>query len=137
MYLTLGQVANNSFCDSYSYVFALFPAFHNLFTPPKTPSFPTGPATLIGILRVFCHLSLILEHKIRCFLVISLIFTRKVDAPVFFTYLQSVRTISKLQQSSHYESGFKTDGSQRRTKGILGLRENFGFYSSAICLTSS
>ena len=43
----------------------------------------------------------------------------KVDAPVFFTYLQSVRTISKLQQSSHYESGFKTG--RRRTKGILGL----------------
>ena len=23
--------------------FVVFPAFHNLFTPPKTPSFPTGP----------------------------------------------------------------------------------------------
>ena len=24
--------------------FVVFPAFHNLYTPPKTPSFPTGPA---------------------------------------------------------------------------------------------
>ena len=24
--------------------FVVFPAFHHLFTPPKTPSFPTGPA---------------------------------------------------------------------------------------------
>ena len=23
--------------------FVLFPAFHHLFTPPKTPFFPTGP----------------------------------------------------------------------------------------------
>ena len=29
---------------------------------------------------------LILQHKIRCFVVISLIFTGKVDAPVFFTF---------------------------------------------------
>ena len=24
--------------------FVVFPAFHHLFTPPKTPFFPTGPA---------------------------------------------------------------------------------------------
>ena len=24
--------------------FVVFPAFHHLFTPPKTPSFPTDPA---------------------------------------------------------------------------------------------
>ena len=24
--------------------FVVFPAFYHLFTPPKTPSFPTGPA---------------------------------------------------------------------------------------------
>ena len=33
--------------------FVVFPAFHNLYTPPKTPSFPTGPASLLGVLRVF------------------------------------------------------------------------------------
>ena len=48
-----------------------------------------------------------------CFLVISLVFIGKVDVPVFFMYLRLVRTISKIQQSSHYESGFKT-GQRRR-----------------------
>ena len=33
--------------------FVVFPAFCNLYTPPKTPSFPTGPASLLGVLRVF------------------------------------------------------------------------------------
>ena len=41
----------------------------------KTPTF-------LGVLRVFCHLSLTLEHKIRCFPVISLVFTVKIDAAV-------------------------------------------------------
>ena len=118
-------------------VFALFPAFRHLFTPPKTPSFPTGPATLLGVLRVFCHLSLILDHKIRLFLVILLVFTVKVDAPVFFTYLRSVRTISKLRQFSHYESGFKT-GWPGGVEGNFGfVCENPCFYPSALCLTSS
>ena len=81
---TLGRVGNNSFCHRFSYVFALFPAFHNLFTRPKTPSFPTRPPTFLGVLRVFCHLPLTLEHKIRCFLVISLVFTVKIDAAVFW-----------------------------------------------------
>ena len=31
----------------------VFPAFHNLYTPPKTPSFPTGPASLLVVLRGF------------------------------------------------------------------------------------
>ena len=84
MYLTLGRVGNNSFCHRLSYGFALFHAFHYLFTPPKTPSFPTRPPTFLGVLRVFCHLSLTLEHKIRCFLVISLVFTVKIDAAVFW-----------------------------------------------------
>ena len=33
--------------------FVVFPAFCHLFTPPKTPSFPTGPTSLLGVLRVF------------------------------------------------------------------------------------
>ena len=33
--------------------FVLFPAFHNLYTPPKTPSFPTGPASLLVVSKVF------------------------------------------------------------------------------------
>ena len=28
--------------------FVVFHAFHHLFTPPKTASFPTGPASLFG-----------------------------------------------------------------------------------------
>ena len=30
------------------FFFVVFPAFHHLFTPPKTPSFPTGPASIVG-----------------------------------------------------------------------------------------
>ena len=33
----------NSVTGSFMF-FVLFPAFHHLFTPPKTPFFPTGPA---------------------------------------------------------------------------------------------
>ena len=58
---------------------------------PKHPFSPTRPPTFLGVLRVFCHLSLTLEHKIRCFLVISLVFTVKIDAAVFWNlriYLQ-------------------------------------------------
>ena len=33
--------------------FVVFPAFHNLYTPPKTPSFPTGPASLLVVLMGF------------------------------------------------------------------------------------
>ena len=29
--------------------FVVSPAFHHLFTPPKTPFFPTGPATIVGV----------------------------------------------------------------------------------------
>ena len=47
------QLGINSFCDRFSCVFVVFPAFRNLYTPPKTPSFPTGPASLLGVLRVF------------------------------------------------------------------------------------
>ena len=100
MYLTLGQVGNNSFCDRFTYVFALFHAFHNLFTPHKTPSFPTRPPTFLGVLRVFCHLSLTLEHKIRCFLVISLVFTVKIDAAVVWNWRIYLRFPWNLQPSS-------------------------------------
>ena len=62
--------------------FVVFPAFHHLFTTPKTPSFPTGPASFLGVLRVFPHILFILEHKIRCFVVISMVFTGKVDTSV-------------------------------------------------------
>ena len=47
------QLGINSFCDRFIYVFVVFPAFHNLYTPPKTPSFPTGPANLLVVLRGF------------------------------------------------------------------------------------
>ena len=33
--------------------FVVFPAFHNLYTRPKTPSLPTGPASLLVVLRGF------------------------------------------------------------------------------------
>ena len=67
--------------------FVVLTAFHHLFTPPKTPSFPTSPASLLGVLRVFPHILLILEHKIRCFVVISMVFTGKVEASVFLTFI--------------------------------------------------
>ena len=60
--------------------FVVFPAFHNLYTSPKTPSFPTGPASLLGVLKVFPHILLILEHKILWFLLIFWVFSRKNDA---------------------------------------------------------
>ena len=47
--------------------FVVFPTFRHLFTPPKTPSFPTGPTSSLGVLRVSPHMLLILEHKIMCF----------------------------------------------------------------------
>ena len=50
---------------------------------PKHPLSQHVPPTFLGVLRVFCHLSLTPEHKIRCFLVISLVFTVKIDAAVF------------------------------------------------------
>ena len=86
-----------------------FPAFRHLFTPPKTPYLDRD---FKGFLPLITDTGA--QNK-----VFSSDFTRKVDAPVFITYLQSVRTISKLQQSSHYESRFKTG--RRRTKEILGL----------------
>ena len=33
--------------------FVVFHAFRNLYTPPKTPFFPTGPAGLLVVLRGF------------------------------------------------------------------------------------
>ena len=48
--------------------FVVFHAFRDLFTPPKTPSFQTGPASLLGVLR---------GHKIRCFVVILMVCTWK------------------------------------------------------------
>ena len=57
----------------------VFYAFHNLYTPPKTPFFPTGPASL-----------LILEHKIGSFVVVSMVFFPvKVDAYVLYTFTQN------------------------------------------------
>ena len=80
----------------------------------KITSFPTG---------VFCHLSQILEHKIRCFLVILLVFTMKIDEAVFFTYLRLVHTISNLQSFSNpptLRAGLKLDGVEGKL-GILGF----------------
>ena len=51
---------------------------------------------------------------------ISLVFTVKIDAPIFFTYLRSVRTISNLQSLSNpltTRAGLKLDG----VEGILGI----------------
>ena len=59
--------------------FVFFSAFCSLYTPPKTPSFPTGPASLLGVLRVFPHI-LLIEHKIMWFLLIFWVFSRKNDA---------------------------------------------------------
>ena len=59
----------------------------------------------------------------RCFLVISLVFTVTIDAPVFFTYLRSVRTISNLQSFSNpptTRAGLKLDGVEGKL-GILGF----------------
>ena len=36
--------------------FVVFHAFHHLFTPSKTPSFPTGPASFFGGCRGFLHI---------------------------------------------------------------------------------
>ena len=33
--------------------FVVFHAFRNLYTPPKTPFFPTGPASLLVVIRGF------------------------------------------------------------------------------------
>ena len=35
--------------------FVVFHAFRNLYTPPKTPFFPTGPASLLVVIRGFPH----------------------------------------------------------------------------------
>ena len=54
--------------------FVVFHAFRNLYTPPKTPFFTTGPASLLVVIRGFPHILLMLEHKIGCFVVISMVF---------------------------------------------------------------
>ena len=41
------QLGINSFCDRLLCFFVVFPAFHNLFTPPKTPFFSTGPVYIV------------------------------------------------------------------------------------------
>ena len=54
---------------------------------------------------------------------ISLVFTVKVDAPVFFPYLRSVRTILNLRSFSNpptTRAGLKLDGVQGKL-GILGF----------------
>ena len=33
--------------------YVIFHAFRNLYTPPKTPFFPTGPASLLVVIRGF------------------------------------------------------------------------------------
>ena len=47
----------NSFCDRFSYGFCGFSCISQptVYTPPKTPSFPTGPASLLVVLRGFPH----------------------------------------------------------------------------------
>ena len=46
------QLGINSFCDRLLF-FVVFHAFRNLYTPPKTPFYPTGPASLLVVLRGF------------------------------------------------------------------------------------
>ena len=47
--------------------FVVFHAFHHLFTPPKTPSFPTGPASLFGGCRGFLHIIMMFTVHIKVF----------------------------------------------------------------------
>ena len=47
------QLGINSFCDKFSYVFCGFHAFHNLFTPPKTPFSQQVLFRLLGFLMDF------------------------------------------------------------------------------------
>ena len=64
-----------------AYIFAIFHAFLHLFTQPKTPSYRSR-YLLRGFKGFLAHIT-ILEHEIRYFLVISLVFTVKIDAAVF------------------------------------------------------
>ena len=57
--------------------FVVFHAFRNLYTPPKTPFFPTGPTSLLVGFKGFCLIIFILEHKIRFFVVIPMGFVEK------------------------------------------------------------
>ena len=57
--------------------FVVFHAFRNLYTPPKTPFFPTGPLACLWLSGVFPHILLILEHKIGCFVVVLMVFSCK------------------------------------------------------------
>ena len=43
--------------------FVVFHAFRNLYTPPKTPFFPTGPLACWWLSGVFPIILLILEHQ--------------------------------------------------------------------------
>ena len=74
----------------------VFPAFRHLgYLPHPKPSFTTDPPSLLGVLRVFCHRLLILEHKIRCFVVILMVFRGKVGASVS-VYLHATKSCPKL-----------------------------------------
>ena len=53
--------------------FVVFHAFRNLYTPPKTPFFPTGPASLLVVIRGFPPHIIDTKHKIGCFVVISVL----------------------------------------------------------------
>ena len=54
--------------------FVVFHAFHHLFTAPKTPSFPTGPASLFGGCRGFLHIIMMftVHIKVLCSIVVRL-----------------------------------------------------------------
>ena len=49
----LGGLELTHFVTGSGMFFVVFHAFHNLYTPPKTPFFPTGPASLLVVLRGF------------------------------------------------------------------------------------
>ena len=83
MYLTLGRVGNNSFCDRLRDLFCDFSCISTRIYPTKNPLFPNRSRYLLRGFKGFLPLITILEHEIRCFLVILLVFTVKIDAAVF------------------------------------------------------
>ena len=58
--------------------FVVFHAFRNLYIPhPKPPFFQQVPLACWWLSGVFPHILLILEHKIGCFVVVSMVFSCK------------------------------------------------------------
>ena len=73
----------------------VFTYFHPFFTPPKTPYFPTGPASLLVVIRGFPPTIITITAWEPSFLVPFFFFYVKVDAYVLYTFTKKKSLVIK------------------------------------------